>query len=89
MRFTILLFLVLSLPNRPAYVLGCGIQQSTSNLWQTQNVYHTIALTSYPAFLAEAAEGDGDALRWVEGFKSLGRLLHFNIGAVLPDRARG
>jgi hypothetical protein len=58
------------------------------NLWQTQNIYHTVALTSYPAFLAGATEGDGDALRWVEGFKSLGRLLHFNIGAVLPDQAR-
>jgi alpha-amylase/alpha-mannosidase (GH57 family) len=61
----------------------------TVNLWQTQNIYHTVALTSYPAFLAGGREGDGNALRWVEGFKNLGRLLHFNIGAVLPDQARG
>jgi len=54
------------------------------NLWQAQNMYHALAHTSYPVFLAEAQDGERGAARWIELFAALGQLFHFNTQTILP-----
>jgi len=54
------------------------------NLWQAQNMYHALLHSTYPAFLAEARDGERGASRWIELCAALGRLLHFNTQEVLP-----
>jgi hypothetical protein len=54
-------------------------------LWQIQNDYYELAKKVYPEYAAKAGGGDEDAKAWVEGFKSLGEMLRFNLGTVLPQ----
>ncbi len=53
--------------------------------WQIQNDYCELAKRVYPEFLGRAKAEDEEARSWVEGFKHLGEMLNFNLGAVLPQ----
>ncbi len=53
------------------------------NFWHPQNVYFRLAKNVYPEFAAKAAKGDSEAMSWVEGFRSLGERLNFNLDSVL------
>jgi alpha-amylase/alpha-mannosidase (GH57 family) len=52
-------------------------------LWEIQNIYYRMAKTVYPDFVSKAMEGDEEALRWTEQFKSLGQKLSFNLESIL------
>ena len=58
-------------------------------LWQIQNDYYRIAKTSYPDFLKKARSGTSEeevaASVWVDTFRKLGKILYFNMGAILPE----
>src|SRR6185369_11530138 len=51
------------------------------NVWQAQNLFHTLVHTSYPEYLAKTASGERGAARWLELFTALGRLLNFTLPA--------
>jgi hypothetical protein len=59
------------------------------NLWQVQNIYWQMTRTVYPGLAARAVSGDGSAAAWTEAFRDLGRLLYFNVPAILPEPAEG
>jgi hypothetical protein len=52
------------------------------NFWQAQNRYFALAKTAYREQLAKA--GNEGASEWVKRFETVGQLLFFNTGAVLP-----
>jgi alpha-amylase/alpha-mannosidase (GH57 family) len=54
------------------------------NLWEIQNIYYGMGKAIYPDFVAKAREGDDQASRWIEGFRSLGQKLSFNLESILP-----
>jgi alpha-amylase/alpha-mannosidase (GH57 family) len=55
------------------------------NLWEIQNLYYAIVKTIYSNLAAKAKEGDEQASRWVERFRSLGEKLSFNLESILPE----
>ncbi len=55
------------------------------NYWQMQNTYYMAARVAYVGFLMRSIAGDRDAAAWIDEFKELGRVLRFNIDAILPD----
>jgi alpha-amylase/alpha-mannosidase (GH57 family) len=57
----------------------------TVNFWQVQNRYYALAKTAYREQFAKAHVGDKGATEWVKTFETVGQLLFFNTGAVLPQ----
>jgi alpha-amylase/alpha-mannosidase (GH57 family) len=55
------------------------------NLWHVQNIYFSIAKTTYKEVLPGAGKENGATEEWVNNFKSLGEMLLFNISAVLGE----
>lgn len=55
------------------------------NYWQTQNIYYKIAKGLYSEIGLKASSGDEEAIRWVNAFKYLGKMLFFNTLSVLPE----
>ena len=56
-----------------------------SNFWQVQNRYYALAKKAYREQFAKAKAGDKGASAWVTRFETIGQLLLFNTGAVLPQ----
>jgi len=56
------------------------------NLWQSQNIYDTLARSAYPPRRDRARSGDEEASAWVARFRSLGELLYFNVPAFLAEQ---
>jgi alpha-amylase/alpha-mannosidase (GH57 family) len=56
------------------------------NYWQMQNIYFRTAGVFYEDAFRRSRAGDRDAAAWIDGFKELGRVLRFNIDAILPDK---
>ncbi len=54
------------------------------NFWQMQNRYFVLARTAYREQFAKGKAGDEGASEWVKKFETVGQLLFFNTGAVLP-----
>lgn len=54
------------------------------NLWYAQNIYHKMAKTTYKNFLSMAKSDERDKACLVKEFTKIGRILFFNIDAVLP-----
>jgi hypothetical protein len=55
------------------------------NFWQVQNRYYALAKTAFREQFAKAKAGDEGASKWVKTFETVGQLLFFNTGAVLPQ----
>ncbi|BCS53554.1 DUF3536 domain-containing protein [Geobacter sp. SVR] len=53
-------------------------------LWQIQNDYYRLSKTFYPGQLRACAASE-EAAAWVEAFRALGEMLHFNLAALLPE----
>jgi hypothetical protein len=55
------------------------------NLWQTQNIYFSMAKAAYREFLPKAQAGDNAAGAWIEAFRSMGEMMSFSLPSVLPE----
>ncbi|MEC4675753.1 MAG: DUF3536 domain-containing protein [Nitrospirota bacterium] len=53
------------------------------NFWQLQNIYFRMARMIYREFIQKAKDGDREATRRIEVFREIGRMLFFNVPAVL------
>lgn len=54
------------------------------NLWHIQNAYLDMTKAVYADIFSKAKAGDQDAVKWVESFRKIGRVLSFNVDTVLP-----
>jgi hypothetical protein len=56
------------------------------NYWRVQNIYYSIAMSNFKDFQKMAGEGEEKASQWIDTFRSLGKMLLFNISSVLPEK---
>ena len=49
------------------------------NLWKVQNIYYDMLQDTYPGMQSRAAQGNSEALEWVEKFRTLGEKLSVHI----------
>ncbi|HEY3308530.1 MAG TPA: DUF3536 domain-containing protein [Desulfuromonadaceae bacterium] len=58
--------------------------QTEMILWQIQNNYYKLAQTAYREQQLKARDGDQTAATWLDTFNSIGLMLAFNMGAIVP-----
>jgi hypothetical protein len=56
------------------------------NYWQIQNIYYKIARAYFRDFLNKIRGDEEKASQWIDTFRSLGKMLSFNISSVLPEK---
>jgi alpha-amylase/alpha-mannosidase (GH57 family) len=59
------------------------------NLWTVQNMYYRCAREFWGEQISRWRAGDQDALAWIEMFRGIGEMLHFNTAAVAPTGENG
>ncbi|MBZ0156669.1 MAG: DUF3536 domain-containing protein [Alphaproteobacteria bacterium] len=56
-----------------------------TNLWQSQNIYYSLAAKHWSPMRTRAADGNEEARRWRDAFKAAGEMMFFNTDVLLPE----